>query len=47
MRQVVGRLPAKKGTAGFDGLTVGDIAYYLKQHWQAIREETSMDELAP
>ena len=32
------RVEANKGSPGVDGMTVGDIADYLKQHWPAIRE---------
>ena len=32
------RVKANKGSPGVDGMTVGDIADYLKQHWPAIRE---------
>src|ERR1700730_4053472 len=30
---------ANKGSAGVDGMTVGGITDYLKQHWPAIREQ--------
>jgi len=32
------RVKANKGSPGVDGMTVGGIADYLKQHWPAIRE---------
>ena len=32
------RVKANKGSPGVDGMTVGDIADHLKQHWPAIRE---------
>src|SRR5271165_4750636 len=35
LRQVKGN----KGSAGVDGMTVGGITDYLKQHWPAIREQ--------
>src|SRR2546422_8301668 len=35
LRQVKGN----KGSAGVDGMTVGGISDYLKQHWPAIREQ--------
>jgi len=28
-----------KGSPGIDGMTVGEIAGYLKQHWPAIRDQ--------
>src|SRR6202049_2845987 len=33
------RVKANKGSAGVDGMTVGGITDYLKQHWPAIREQ--------
>src|SRR5215475_5289748 len=33
------QVKANKGSAGVDGMTVGGIADYLKQHWPAIREQ--------
>ena len=35
MRQV----RSNKGSAGVDGMTVDQLADYLKQHWPAIREQ--------
>ncbi|MBZ5657907.1 MAG: hypothetical protein LAO56_21815 [Acidobacteriia bacterium] len=32
-------MKANKGSAGVDGMTVGGITDYLKQHWPAIREQ--------
>ena len=32
-------MKANKGSAGVDGMTVGEITGYLKQHWPAIREQ--------
>ena len=32
------RVKANKGSPGVDGMTVGGITDYLKQHWPAIRE---------
>jgi RNA-directed DNA polymerase len=33
------QVKANKGSAGVDGMTVGQLADYLKQHWPAIREQ--------
>src|SRR5437899_12836963 len=33
------RVKANQGSAGVDGMTVGEITGYLKQHWPAIREQ--------
>jgi RNA-directed DNA polymerase len=33
------RVKANQGSAGVDGMTVGGIADYLKEHWPAIREK--------
>ncbi|MDQ2950588.1 MAG: group II intron reverse transcriptase/maturase [Acidobacteriota bacterium] len=33
------RVKANQGSAGVDGMTVGGITDYLKQHWPAIREQ--------
>src|SRR5271154_4341429 len=38
LKEALRRVKANKGSAGIDGMTVGDIADYLKQHWPAIRE---------
>jgi RNA-directed DNA polymerase len=38
MEEALRRVKANKGSAGIDGMTVGDIADYLKQHWPAVRE---------
>ena len=34
------RVKANKGSAGVDGMTVGGITDYLKEHWPAMREQT-------
>jgi RNA-directed DNA polymerase len=39
LKEALRRVKANKGSAGVDGLTVGGITDYLKQHWQAIREQ--------
>src|SRR5580704_13526869 len=39
LKEAVRRVKANKGSAGVDGITVGGITDYLKQHWPAIREQ--------
>jgi RNA-directed DNA polymerase len=39
LREALRRVKANKGSAGVDGMTVGGITDYLKQHWPAIREQ--------
>ncbi len=39
LKEALQRVKANKGSAGVDGMTVGGIADYLKQHWPAIREQ--------
>jgi RNA-directed DNA polymerase len=39
LKEALRRVKANKGSAGVDGMTVGGIADYLKQHWPAIREQ--------
>src|SRR5216683_2805401 len=38
LKEALRRVKANKGSAGIDGMTVGDIADHLKQHWPAVRE---------
>jgi RNA-directed DNA polymerase len=38
-KQALRRVKANKGSAGVDGMTVQQLAEYLKQHWPAIREQ--------
>jgi RNA-directed DNA polymerase len=37
LKEALRRVKANKGSAGVDGMTVGAITDYLKQHWPAIR----------
>jgi len=38
-RQALARVKANKGSAGVDGMTVHELADFLKQHWPVIREQ--------
>jgi hypothetical protein len=38
-KQALARVKANKGSAGADGMTVGELPEFLKQHWPAIREQ--------
>jgi RNA-directed DNA polymerase len=38
LKEALRRVKANKGSAGVDGMTVGAITDYLKQHWLAIRD---------
>src|SRR2546427_2828425 len=39
LKQALQKVKANKGSAGVDGMTVGGLGDYLKQHWPAIREQ--------
>src|SRR5271167_1076597 len=39
LKEALRRVKANKGSAGVDGMTVGGITDYLKQHWPTIREQ--------
>src|SRR5712692_242467 len=39
LKEALQRVKANKGSAGVDGMTIGGITDYLKQHWPAIREQ--------
>jgi RNA-directed DNA polymerase len=39
LKEALRRVRVNKGSAGVDGMTVGGITDYLKQHWPAIREQ--------
>jgi len=38
-KRALARVKANKGSAGVDGMTVQQLAEFLKQHWPAIREQ--------
>jgi RNA-directed DNA polymerase len=37
--QAYKRIKANKGSSGIDGMKVGELSNYLKQHWLTIREQ--------
>ncbi len=39
LKEALQRVKANKGSAGVDGMTVGQLPDYLQQHWPAIREQ--------
>ena len=39
LKEALRRVKANKGSAGVDGMTIGALMDYLKQHWPAIREQ--------
>jgi RNA-directed DNA polymerase len=39
LKAALRQVKANKGSPGVDGMTVGGIKDYLKQHWLAIREQ--------
>ena len=39
LKEALRRVKGNKGSAGVDGMTVGQLTDYLKQHWPAIREQ--------
>ena len=38
LKEALRRVKANQGSPGVDGMTVGGITDYLKQHWPTIRE---------
>src|SRR5271166_881248 len=39
LKQALQQVKANKGSAGVDGMTIGGITDYLKQHWPVIRDQ--------
>src|SRR5213594_1067701 len=39
LKEALRQVKANKGSRGVDGMTVGGVTDYLKQHWPAIREQ--------
>ena len=39
LKEALRRVKANKGSAGIDGMTVGQLGGYLKEHWLTIREQ--------
>ena len=39
LKRALRRVKANKGSPGIDGMKVGELPGYLKQHWPAIREQ--------
>src|SRR5215471_12594401 len=39
LKEALRRVKANKGSPGVDGMNVGEISDYLKQHWPALREQ--------
>src|SRR5450759_2210899 len=39
LKEALRQVKSNKGSAGVDGITVGQLTDYLKQHWPAIREQ--------
>ena len=39
LKEALRQVRSNKGSAGVDGMTVDQLADYLKQHWPAIREQ--------
>jgi RNA-directed DNA polymerase len=37
LKQALAQVKRNKGAAGVDGMTVGDLPTYLKEHWPTIR----------
>src|SRR3981081_735391 len=39
LKKALARVKRNKGAAGVDGMSVGDLPAYLKEHWPAIRAQ--------
>src|SRR2546425_776744 len=39
LKEALRQVKGNKGSAGVDGITVGQLSDYLKQHWPVIREQ--------
>src|SRR4029434_7314761 len=39
LKAALRQVKANKGSPGVDGMTVGQLADYLKQHWPSLREQ--------
>ena len=39
LREALQRVKDNKGSAGVDGMTIGNLSAYLKEHWLVIREQ--------
>ncbi len=39
LKRALQRVKSNKGRPGIDGMKVGELPGYLKQHWPAIREQ--------
>src|ERR1700737_1549490 len=39
LKKALAQVKANKGAAGIDGMTVEDLAPYLKEHWPTIRAQ--------
>src|SRR5215470_12236967 len=39
LKEALRRVKGNKGSAGVDGMTVGQLSGYLKEHWLTIREQ--------
>ncbi len=47
LKAALQRVKANKGSAGVDGMTVGELTGYLKQHWPALRDQLLNGTYAP
>ena len=47
LRKALARVKANKGSAGIDGMTVGELPGHLKKHWPVIRQQLLSETYAP